>query len=78
MLSMPVLEAASNSIRSIKRPPSISVQALQTPHGVAVMPSTQFRDFAKMRAMVVFPTPRVPVNRYAWCNRFWVSALVSA
>ncbi len=63
MLSTCVLEAASSSTRSMKRPLSISVQALQIPHGVALTPSTQFRDLAKMRAMVVLPTPRVPVNR---------------
>ena len=30
---------------------------------------SQFRHLAKMRAIVVLPTPRVPVNRNAWCTR---------
>ena len=29
------------------------------------LPVSQLRHFAKIRAMVVLPTPRVPVNRYA-------------
>ena len=33
--------------------------------GVAVTPLTQLRLLARMRAMVVLPTPRVPVSRYA-------------
>ena len=37
MLSMPVFDAASSSSRSTNRPASISVQAAQTPHGVAVI-----------------------------------------
>ena len=32
------------------------------------MPRSQFSDLAKMRAIVVLPTPRVPVNRKAWCT----------
>ncbi len=63
MLSTCVLDAASNSIKSMKRPLSISLQALHSPHGVAVIPVAQFSDLAKIRAMVVLPTPRVPVNR---------------
>ena len=63
MSSMPVFVAASISIRSTKRPLSISVQAEHAPQGVAVMPVSQLSDFARMRASVVLPTPRVPVNR---------------
>ena len=66
MLSMPVFDAASSSSRSTKRPASMSMQAAHTPHGVggdAVV--TQLRLFARMRAIVVLPTPRVPVSRYA-------------
>ncbi len=58
-----VLVAASTSSRSTKRPPSISGQALHLPQGSGVMPVSQFRHFARMRASVVLPTPRVPVNR---------------
>ena len=32
----------------------------------------------RSRAMVVLPTPRMPVNRYAWCSRPESSALTSA
>ena len=63
MASTCVLLAASTSIRSTKRPRSISVQALQTPQGWAVIPVSQFSDLAKIRASVVLPTPRVPVNK---------------
>ena len=53
--------------------------ALQKSHslqGVGVGPLTQFRALARMRAAVVFPTPRMPENRYAWAIRpvltaFW-------
>ncbi len=58
-----VFVAASTSSRSTKRPESISVQAEQVPHGVAVTPISQFSDLARIRAMVVLPTPRVPVKR---------------
>jgi hypothetical protein len=66
-----VREAASTSMRSTNRPASISVQAAHTPHGSAVTSvfdasaRMQLRHFAKMRAIVVLPTPRVPVNRKA-------------
>ena len=63
MASTCVLEAASTSSISTKRPRSISVQAEHTPHGVAVMPVSQLSDLAIIRAIVVLPTPRVPVNK---------------
>ena len=69
MSSTLVREAASTSMRSTKRPSSISLQDAQTPQGVAVTPVSQLRHFERMRAMVVLPTPRVPVNRNAWCTR---------
>jgi hypothetical protein len=37
--------------------------AEQVPQGVAVTPVSQFSALARMRASVVLPTPRVPVNR---------------
>ena len=63
MASTPLFEAASSSIRSTKRPPSISVHAAQRPHGVAVTPVSQLSALPTMRASVVLPTPRVPVKR---------------
>ena len=59
----PVLDAASISSRSTKRPASISAQAEHSRTAVAVMPVSQLRHLARMRASVVLPTPRVPVNR---------------
>ena len=63
MFSTPVFDAASSSSRSTKRPASMSTQASHTPQGVAVTPVAQFRLLARMRAIVVLPTPRVPVSR---------------
>ncbi len=42
-----------------------SRQDWQVPHGVGVGPSSQFRQRARMRALVVLPHPRGPLNRYA-------------
>ena len=58
-----VREAASTSIKSTHLPSRISTQILHVSHGVAVMPVSQFRHLAKIRATVVLPTPRVPVNK---------------
>jgi hypothetical protein len=41
---------------------------------VAVGPFAQFRALARMRALVVLPTPRTPVNRNAWATRFCAMA----
>ena len=43
----------------------ISIQFSQTPQGVIVGPSLQFKDFAKIRAVEVLPVPLGPVKRYA-------------
>jgi len=58
--------------------PLLRVQALHLPQGSGVMPDSQFRHLARIRASVVLPTPRVPVKRYAWCSRCSVSAWRSA
>ena len=58
-----VLDAASTSMRSTLRPSLISRQLAQTPQGKADTPSSQLRHRAKILAMVVLPTPRVPVNK---------------
>jgi hypothetical protein len=52
----------------MKRPASMSRQAAHAPHGCAVMPPlpsgpVQLSDLARIRAIVVLPTPRVPVKR---------------
>src|SRR5690606_10018453 len=41
----------------------------QTPQGVTVGPCSQFKARATIRAVVVFPTPRTPVNIKAWAMR---------
>ena len=51
------------------------------PHGVAVGPSAQFRQRARIRALVVLPQPRGPLKRYAWLTRpvrsAWMSGAVT-
>ena len=63
MPGLMAIREASSSIRSIKLPLSICWHAGQAPQGVAVIPISQFNDLARMRAIVVLPTPRVPVNK---------------
>src|SRR6266571_7341021 len=75
MLSTPVLEAASISKTSIDFPKVISSQDGHRLHGVIVGPSTQFRPLARIRAVVVFPTPRVPKQRPPRPTRFTCTAL---
>ena len=41
----------------------MATQLLHTPQGVLVTPVSQFKHLDKIRAMVVLPTPRVPVNK---------------
>src|SRR5438876_6037532 len=74
MLSTPVLDAASISKTSIDFPAAISWHEGQTLHGVIAGPLSQLRPLAKMRAVVVFPTPRGPEKRYAWPIRsIWIA-----
>jgi len=54
-----------SSSTSTNRPSSMSIQLPHSPQGVDETPFSQLRHFARMRAMVVLPTPRVPVNRKA-------------
>ena len=69
MLSMPVCVAASISSTSMSRPSAISTQASQTPHGSAVGPFSQFSARARIRAVVVLPTPRGPAKTNACASR---------
>ena len=62
---------------STERPPAISWQKSHTPQGSAVGPFSQHSALARMRAALVLPTPRAPVNRKAWWTRFWAMALVN-
>jgi hypothetical protein len=58
--SMPRLLAASISITSSELPEVTSRQKRHSLHGCGVGPFSQFSAFARMRAVVVFPTPRWP------------------
>jgi len=58
-----LLDAPSISITSNDIPAPISRQLTQARQGVGVGPFSQLRAFARMRAMVVLPTPRMPENR---------------
>ncbi len=71
---MPVRVAASISSTSMWRPSAIAVQWPQTPQGSGVacpLPSApvQLSARAMIRAVVVLPTPRIPVSRKACAIR---------
>ena len=61
----------------MSRPSAISTHASQTPHGSGVGPFTQLSARARMRAVVVLPTPRGPANTNACATRSLVIALRS-
>lgn len=63
MLSTPVCDAASISMTSSEPPAAISTHDAHSPHGSGVTPFAQLSALARIRAVVVFPTPRAPVNR---------------
>ena len=68
-LSIWVLVAASISITSMSRPWAISTQAWHSPQGSAVGPCSQLSPRARMRAVVVLPTPRGPEKTNDWATR---------
>ncbi len=65
MSSTELLDAASISITSSEVAPAIATHESHSPHGETVGPFTQFRHAARIFAMLVFPVPREPTNRYA-------------
>src|SRR5260221_1984852 len=82
MLSTPLLEAPSISTRSRKRPSLTARQCAQVLSGRwAGSAARQFRALATRRAVVVFPQPRGPENKYAWaiwslpkaCRSVWIT-----
>src|SRR5215218_8650677 len=86
MSSTELLEAASISTTSSEEAEAIDRQDSQMPHGVIVGPEGplpppeapwQFSEAARILAMDVFPVPREPTNRYAWCTRPCSIALLS-
>src|SRR5208283_4749921 len=66
---MPRLEAASISWTSTEFPEVISKHDGHVPSGVTVGPVKQLSALARMRAVVVFPTPRAPEKMYPWATR---------
>ena len=61
-----LLEAASISTISVNEP---AKAALHISHSLQGSPSFGFKQFtalAKIFALVVFPVPRPPLNKYAW------------
>src|ERR1700712_2344433 len=69
--SMPRLLAASISMTSMSSPRAIAVHELHLPQGLGVGASnfSQFSALARMRAIDVLPTPRVPQKRKACAIR---------
>ena len=74
---MPRLEAASISSTSTELPAAISVHEGHFPQGATVGPWAQFSALARIRAVVVFPTPRAPEKMYPCATRFVRMALAS-
>ena len=68
--STPVLEAASISRKSILFPSWIDIDDSHLLQGCEVGESDdmQFRHLARSLAIVVLPTPLVPLKRKAWCT----------
>src|SRR3712207_2180057 len=66
MSSTELFEAASISITSSDVALAIERQESQRPQGSTVGPCSQFRQAARILAMLVLPVPREPTNRYAW------------
>src|SRR5260370_21362895 len=74
---MPRFEAAWISITSSEVPAAISLQESHSPQGSAVGPFAQFIALARIRAAVVFPTPRAPEKIYACATRSFLIAFAS-
>ena len=67
----------STTSREPGPPRASSTHEGQTPHGTSVGPSAQLRQRARIRADVVLPQPRGPLNRYAWLMRPFFRACIS-
>ena len=72
-----LFEAPSISSTSRSLPTVISLHASHVPQGVIVGPVVQLSALARMRAVVVLPTPRTPVKRNACATRPDAMALPS-
>src|SRR6056300_1438995 len=74
--STPLWLAASISTTSKEPGPPVasSLQLGHLPHGLSVGPFSQFRQRARILALVVLPQPLGPENKYAWWTRSEFSA----
>src|SRR5579871_395317 len=77
MSSTELLDAASISITSSEVALAMATQASHLPQGSTVGPCSQFRQAARIFAVLVLPVPREPTNRYAWWTLPRVTALES-
>src|ERR1019366_2746485 len=68
MSSTELFDAASISITSSEVAPAIDRHDSHVPHGSTVGPCSQFKQAARILAMLVLPVPREPTKRYAWCT----------
>ena len=69
MSSTPLFEAASSSWIQYERPSAKERHDSHVPHGsISAEGLEQLIIFAKIRAVVVLPTPRGPQKRYACAN----------
>jgi hypothetical protein len=64
-----LFDAPSISRTSMSLPAAMDRQMSQVRHGDAVGPVSQLRALARIRAIVVLPTPRTPVKRKACATR---------
>ena len=62
IFSTPLFDAASISMTSINVPSFMERQLAHLPHGLSLS-ARQFKPLASIRAVVVFPVPRVPQNK---------------
>ena len=63
MSSTELLDAASISITSSDVALAMATQDSHVPSGCVVGPCSQFRQAARILAMLVLPVPREPTNR---------------
>ena len=60
------MAASISTTSTVPAPPGASaIQDSHFPQGFDVGPFSQLRDLAMIRAVLVFPQPRGPLNNYA-------------
>ena len=75
--SIPLLDAPSISNTSNARPSAISRDKFVDGSKSYLGPPSAFNALDKILAVVVFPTPRGPVNIYPWATRSNLKALIN-